>query len=69
MTEEEEHGGKGKESRQATRKEKGHEKYTHTHTNTDPLLLESHQPSGRRWFNEFCLLSAQSPSFPCSGEG
>eukprot|EP00959_Pyramimonas_sp_CCMP1952_P444136 9298395-Pyramimonas_sp.AAC.1 len=24
---------------------------------------------GRRWLNESCLLSAKSPSFPCSGKG
>ena len=27
------------------------------------------QTSGRRWFSELCLLSANTSSFPCSGEG
>ena len=32
-------------------------------------LRESHQPPGRRWFCQLCLLSAKTSSFPCSGEG
>ena len=31
--------------------------------------VESHQPSGRRWFNELFSFLFQNPFSPCSGEG